>query len=179
VRDTSIPTGSADALRSNWRDMSTGEVLSIKWSTLSNKEIAAIWDSALRDLGRSADPTKADQFAADANRKWRSVHASLTTLQRMRVDEFCIRETWPRWFFDRVNGNMRGHFEDERSTLIEGLRVIARALEKPKTPAVRDLVEATPPAAPGGPVRVERTVYVDQDTGAPVLEVERRTRKSA
>lgn len=172
-RDTSLPTGSSDQLRSNWREMSTGQVLAIKWSTLSPKEIAAIWDSALRDLGRAADPTKAEAFAADANRKWRSINASMTTLQRLRVDDFCIRETWPRWFFDRVNGNMRGHFEDERSTLIEGLRVIARALETPKTIAVPDIVEPSAPRKPTGPLRREHTVYVDQDTGEPVLEVER------
>lgn len=179
VRDMSLPTGSADELRANWRDMKTAEVMAIKWSTLSPKEIAAIWDSALRDLGRYADPARAEEFSADANRKWRSIHASLTTLQRLRVDEFCIRETWPRWFLDRANGNMRGHFEDERSTLIEGLRIIGRALEKPRTPAVPGLVETPPPARPSGPVHVERMIYVDQDTGEPVLEVERRTRKSA
>lgn len=177
-RDTSLPTGSADELRANWRGMTTGEVLAIKWSTLSNKEIATIWDSALRDMGRAADPTKADDFAKDANRKWRFLNAAMTTLQRLRVDEFCIRETWPRWFIDRAKGDMKGHSEDERTTLIEGLRVISRALEKPKTPAVSDIV--VPPAPrPSGPVRTERTVYVDQDTGAPVLEVERRTRRPA
>ncbi len=177
-RDTSLPTGSADELADNWRGMSTGQVLSIKWATLSSKEIVAIWDSALRDLGRYADPESAEQFAADANRKWRLVNHQLTAAQRNAVDAFCIREIWPQWMTERLAGKDSGRWGDQRNMLIEGLRVIGHTLRKPKSSAVVDVVQSPEPASERRVRRVERTVYVDA-AGAQVLEVERITRDPA
>lgn len=175
-KDTSLPTGSVDELRANWSEMTSGQVKAMKWSDISAKDIAKIWDSALRDLGRYADPETAEQFAADANRKWRAVNAQMTSHERMAVDAFCIREVWPQWLTERLAGQDSGRWADQRNILIEGLRIVGHALRKPKTPAMVDVVQTPKPKATG-PLRIEKTIYVDDATGQPVLEVERRTRR--
>lgn len=174
-RDTSIPTGAALELADRWSSLSDADVRRMRLSLLPDKEIALIWDSALRDLGRYADPAKAEEFAQEANRRWRALNAAMTTMERSAVDDFCIRETWPRWFWERQAGNMKTWSEDERDILIGGLRAMARAMEKPKTIAKVDI--ALPrPAPASGPREVERVVYQDE-TGETLFEAERIKRR--
>lgn len=177
-RDTSLPKGSADQLRADWGAMTTGEVKALRWSDISSKDIAAIWDSALRDLGRHADPEKAETFAAEANRRWRALNAAMTAQERVAVDAFCVRETWPQWLIERLAGRMDSRWEDNRTLLVEGLTVIARKLQTKKSPVESDLVLPDPPKVAKGPARMERTVYVDEN-GKKMLEVERIRRRDA
>lgn len=176
-RDTSIPTGAALELSERWSSMNDSEVRRMRLSHLPDKELVLIWDSAMRDLGRLADPEKAEEFARDANQRWRRLNAVMTSIERSAVDNFCIRETWPRWFWERQAGNMRTRWEEERDILISGLRAMARAMEKPRTIAKVDLVHPRA-APPPGPREVERLVYQDQDTGETLYEVERIKRRT-
>lgn len=175
TRDTSIPTGAALELADRWSSMNDGEVRRLRLSLLPDKEIVLIWDSAMRDLGRFADPQKAEEFARDANQRWRSLNAAMTSIERTTVDNFCIRETWPRWFWERQAGNMKTRFEDERDILIGGLRAMARAMEKPETIAKVDLVDPRP-VPKSGPREVERVIYQDE-TGETLFEAERIKRR--
>jgi len=173
--DTSIPRGAAMDLSERWSGMTEAEIRKFRISQLPDKELVLIWDSALRDLGRAADPEQAQKFAENANRRWRALNAAMTSHERLVVDSFCIRETWPRWFHERLAGNMKSQWEDERSVLISGLRRIGAALSQPKSIARSDLVLPDPPK-PRGPVVIERTEIVD-DTGA-VVQVFERIRRA-
>lgn len=173
--DTSLPTGAAMDLSERWSGMSESDIRKFRMSQLPGKELVLIWDSALRDLGRQADPEQAQKFAEQANRRWRALNAAMTSHERLIVDSFCIRETWPRWFHERLAGEMKSHWEDERRILISGLRAIARALAPSKTIARSDLVLPDPPK-PRGPVVIERTEIVD-DAGVVVQVFERIKRQ--
>lgn len=168
--DTSLPTGAALDLAERWSGLSDSDVRKLDLTLLPDKELVLIWDSALRDLGRMADPEKAEQFAAEATRRWRALNAAMTSIERLAVDSFCIRETWPRWLSERLAGRMDSRWEDERRILVSGLKVMAAALAKPKTIARVDLV--APQQPPVGPRRRETFTYVDQD-GGKLFEVER------
>jgi hypothetical protein len=175
-RDNTIPTGAALELAERWSSMTDGDVRRMRLSLLPDKEVVLIWDSAMRDLGRLADPEKAEEFARDANQRWRSLNAAMTSIERMTVDNFCIRETWPRWFWERQAGRMDSRFEEERDILIGGLRAMARAMEKPKTVARVDLAHPRP-AALAGPREVERRIYQDEETGETLYEAVRIKRR--
>lgn len=168
--DQGLPRGAAMDLAERWSGMTESDVRKLRLSQLPDKELVLIWDSALRDLGRMADPEKAEQFAAQANRRWRAFNAAMTSHERLAVDSVCIREIWPRWFWARLDGNMESQWEDERSVLLSGLDRIAAALAKPKSQARSDLVLPDPPKR--GPVVVERTEIVD-DAGVVVQVFER------
>lgn len=166
--DPSLPTGAAIELADRWSELSERDVRSMRLSQLPDKELVLIWDSALRDLGRMADPEKAEQFAVEANRRWRALNAIMTSFERVVVDSFCIRETWPRWFWERVEGRMASEFEEERTVLLSGLRSIAGALDAPKSIVRSDL--AAPAArrqssVHGKPEHVADLAFTDVDTG--------------
>lgn len=173
-RDTTIPSGAALELADKWSSMSDADVRRLRLSLLPDHEVAMIWDSAMRDLGRVVDPAKAEEFAKDANRRWRALNAAMTAIERTVVDNFCIRETWPRWFWERQAGRMKTQWEEERDILVSGLRAMARAMEKPRTVAITDIASSPPVRRlkPGGQI-IERSVYVDEDTGETLYEVER------
>lgn len=175
MRDNSIPTGAADAIRKNWGELTDVQVRAMSWNEFSDKEIAAIWDSALRDLGRSADPEAANDFAARAHQRWRALNAAMSPIERTVVDSFCIREEWPQWFAERLAGRMDTVHEEKRDILISGLRAIAQAMRQPKAPVRDDL--ASPKPKPRGPVIIERVEFVN-DNGE-VVQVHERIRRQA
>lgn len=164
LHDAMTPSSVAEGIRpqvtEGWACMSKKQIDEISWTTFSHKEIAAVWDSAMRDIGRIDGTGPQDDFAARANQRWRALNAAMTSLERTVVDSFVVREEWPQWIAERLAGRMKTVHELKRDVLISGLRTIQRTLRKPKTPAVRDLV-LPDPLRPV--VRVEVSPVVDDD----------------
>lgn len=142
------------------------------FSGLPHAEVAAIWDSVFNDDGRAKET--AGERAAKATLAWKAANAALTIQQRHEVRLVCIEDSFPQWILQRRTGRMGTSWEAKRTLLIDGLRAIRRAI-KPARPGA-NTAQAVPAPRPGQKV-VDRTVYVDQDTGAQVLEVERIMRR--
>lgn len=145
------------------------------FSALPHAEVAALWDRVFSDDG-VVRATAADRAAA-AMAKWKAANAAMTAAQREEVRLVCIEDSFPQWIIQRRAGRMGTTWERKRDLLIAGLRAIRQALK----PA-GDQADAGPPAEPATlppATGVDRTVYVDQDTGETVLEVERVRRGQA
>lgn len=175
IRDNSIPRGAADQLSQRWGEMTDAQVRGMRWNEFTDKEISAIWDSALRDLDRAADPTAPSDFAVRAHQRWRAMNAAMSSIERVVVDSFCVREEWPQWFVERLAGRVVPIHEERRDILISGLRAIAETMRKPKAPVRRDLVLPDPPR-PSGPVVIERTEIVNE--AGEVVQVHERVRRA-
>lgn len=174
MRDNSIPTGTADLVRPNWAEMTDVQVRAMQWKEFSNKEIAAIWDSALRDMGRADTPTGESDFAARAHQRWRALNAAMTPIERTVVDSFCIREEWPQWIAERLAGRAQTVHEEKREILVSGLQAISRVMRKPASAARQDL--ALPmPVKRSGPVLIERVEIVNDNDE--VIQVHERIKR--
>lgn len=174
--DNSIQTGAADEMRQDWSGMTTNQVLAVRWNELTSKEIAVVWDSAMRDVGRYVEPSKANEFAGRALDRWKALAAAMTSFERMAVDAFCLFEEWPLWLSDKIGKREVARGMDRRELLVSGLKALQHALRPPATPARQDLAAPVVDQGPQGPVVIERTVYTDAD-GQVMYEAERRVRR--
>lgn len=158
-------------------DMSNPEavdVRSIGWTSLSDAEIVAIWESALRDVP-CGPSERSDAFAVEAMRRWKAACKAMTADQRREVQLFCIDDSWPQWVIQRLAGRTKTSWERQRTLLVEGLRAIAADAARPANdPAARWEGPDPAPLAPASVV--ERTAYVDEDENA-MFTVERVTRR--
>lgn len=150
------------------------DVRAVTWAQLSDAEIVAIWESALRDVG-PVSPDGGEEFAAEAWRRYKLACASMTPDERREVVRFCIDDSWPQWLLQRRAGHMGTAWERSRDLLVSGLRKIARASARPVV--ANDAPEPMPVRHAGGVV-VERSVYVDGDDN-PLFTVERVARRRA
>ncbi len=150
-------------------------------SDMKPEVIAKVWDSAMRDVVGYEGPERAQEKAEAAMVRWKLMTKAMTADQRREVDQLCLRESWPDWVMHRATGNFNSPAERQRDALIAGLEAIAGT--SPRRKAANDDKAAPrtiqPANDPGiGPVRTDRTIYVDQD-GKAVLTVERRSRNPA
>lgn len=128
------------------------------------------------------DKAKADEGSAKAMLKWKAANAAMTMQERAEVTDVCVHDSWPQWIIQRNAGRMDTAWERKRDLLISGLGKVRIAIGSPK--AAND-TQPTPPVAandtarPSGPVRTERTLLVDQETGEVFRVIERITRRAA
>lgn len=164
VSDTSIQAGVED-------------VPDVKWSEMSRKMIAQIWDSAFRDVGTYEGSEATQERAARAMQRWKQMSAAMTADERSEVDLVCLRESWPQWILQRAAGRFETSWERKRDLLLSGLSKMTRKIETP-APANDDDAEVRSRARTPGPRRVEETIYVDQD-GNELFRAERTVSKPA
>lgn len=154
----------------------TGDVTAASFfATLPHHEVAAIWDAVFTDDG--ARKLTGEEASARAMKRWKLACAAMTPDQRREVQDVCILDSFPQWIIQRAAGNMGTNWERKRDLLIGGLQAIRRALHPAQPRVQHDVRHGAAPTAAGG-VQVDRTIYVDE-AGEKVLEVERRTRRSA
>lgn len=171
------PGGSSQA------DLSVPEPVDVRrvsWSEMSDEEIGRIWDRVMRTSGETAAEV-AERRMVEAMILYKALNAAMTPEQRAEVDTICVRESWPQWIIQRINGRTGTSWERKYDLLVAGLRAIRGALAKPKPQNDNAVLTPTPEPAndtPSGPKVIERTVYVDDD-GETVLEVERIKRRPA
>lgn len=150
------------------------------FSSLPHAEIVALWDQV---FARSEpDTAKAEDGSAKAMRKWKAANAAMTMQERAEVTDVCVHDSWPQWIIQRTAGRMDTSWERKRDLLVSGLGKVRTAIGSPK-PANHAqpsaTVAANDAARPTGPVRTERTLLVDQDTGEVFRVIERITRRAA
>lgn len=103
------------------RDQSAGEgadVRLLSFAHLTDKEVAAIWDSAM-PMART--PRDDEERRAKATRQWAEWNAAMTPQQRQEVFNVVIFDSWPQWVIQRAAGYFGRAWEKKRDLLIAGL----------------------------------------------------------
>lgn len=106
------------------------DVRAVSWSAMSDKEIAAVWESALASVRGPSNG--AETFAVLAMRRWKAACAAMTADQLREVVRFCVDDSWPQWIIHRNAGHFDSGWERQRALLVAGLRAISA--DKTATP---------------------------------------------
>lgn len=141
---------------------------------LPHAELTALWDRVF-DRGER-DPVAADEAAAKATDQWKKANRAMTVQERAEVHNVCVLDSFPQWIIQRTAGREGTAWEAKRDLLISGLAKVRTALRTPRPDQPAPVVE-TRPAEPKGPLRTERTVFVDEATGETIRVHERITRR--
>lgn len=102
--DRSMPEGA------NVRDLS--------FAHLTDKEVAAIWDSA---MPARQSPEDDQERRERATREWKAINAAMTPAQRQEVFDVLILDSWPQWVVQRAAGRFETTWEAKRDLLVGGL----------------------------------------------------------
>lgn len=105
------------------RDQSVGQgadVRLLSFAHLTDKEVTAIWDSAM-PMART--PHDDEERRAKATRQWNDWNAAMTPEQRHEVFNVVALDSWPQWIIQRAAGHYGRSWEAKRTQLIDGLTV--------------------------------------------------------
>jgi hypothetical protein len=103
------------------RDQSTPEgadVRALSFAHLTDKEVAAIWDSAMPP---ARSPSDDQDRRAKATRQWKEINDAMTSAERQEVFNVVILDSWPQWIIQRASGRFGTAWEANRFLLMEGL----------------------------------------------------------
>ncbi|QQQ19822.1 hypothetical protein JIP62_06980 [Brevundimonas vitis] len=142
---------------------------------LPHAELVALWDRVFDRAER--DPVESDQASVTAMLKWKAACSAMTLSERSEVTDVCVNDSFPQWLIQRSAGREGTAWERKRDLLLSGLGKVRQALRSPR--AAEPYTAPQPSAQANGRAYTERTVYVDEETGAQVLEVERISRRAA
>lgn len=92
------------------------------FATMPDKDIAAVWDSAMSRTPPAANDQQAGQTRAMD--RYREANRILTVAQRMEVNDVVLLDSWPQWVLQRRAGNFTTSWERKRDLLIDGLDLI-------------------------------------------------------
>ena len=104
------------------RDLSAPEgadARALTFAQLSDKEIAAVWDSAMGQTPPPANDRHASQ--AKAMDRYREANRLMTVRQRQEVNDVVLLDSWPQWVIQRRAGHFTTSWESKRVLLIDGL----------------------------------------------------------
>ncbi|MFC5373207.1 hypothetical protein ACFPIF_11615 [Brevundimonas faecalis] len=93
-------------------------VRDLSFAHLTDKEVAAIWDSAMPTRQSPEDDLERRERAT---REWKATNAAMTPSQRSEVFEVLILDGWPQWIIQRAAGRFKTTWEAKRDLLVEGL----------------------------------------------------------
>lgn len=103
------------------RDRSAGEGADVRlliFAHLTDKEVEAIWDSAMPP---ARTPTDDEDRRAKATRQWTDWNAAMTPEQRQELFNVVILDSWPQWVIQRAAGYFGRAWETKRDLLLDGL----------------------------------------------------------
>jgi len=103
------------------RDQSTPEgadVRALSFAHLTDKEVAAIWDSAMPP---TRSPSDDQERRARATRQWKEINAAMTPAEREEVFNVVILDSWPQWIIQRAAGYFGTRWERKRELLVSAL----------------------------------------------------------
>lgn len=165
----------------------------VPWGLMASDEVAAIWDSAMKDVPAEE---VADEARESANRRWRLASAAMTPEERAQVHLLCVQSSWPWWITNRaaaaqlkatIEAEARQPTEVEldklarwkisihehkRDLLLSGLRAVRKALRPAIEPTAPE--SASVPYAPRSSRKVDEVTHYVDATGAPVFTAVRR-----
>ena len=154
-------------------EASTGlaDVRGVSFAELSDKEIAWLWDAAMRDAGGEARDR--EESAAKAMDRWKALNEVLSQAQRQVMFSVCVREHWPAWVLATAQGQtLTARHEAERDGLLGALARIRSTVVAPKAlepEAKEDRRQST------GRLVEEVTTYVTEE-GQPLYQAVIRRR---
>lgn len=104
-QDRSVPNGA--------------DVRALSFAHLTDKEVAAIWDSAM-----PPEPSQEDDEdrRRKATRQWKAINAAMTPEQRQEVFDVVILDSFPQWVIQRAAGWFGTTWERKRELLLDGLQ---------------------------------------------------------
>lgn len=118
------------------RDLSGPEgagARALSFAQLSDKEIAAVWDSALgRTPGPASDQHKSQ---AEAMERYQKANRAMTPDQRKEVNDVVVLDSWPQWVIQRRQGHFGTAWERKRDLLINGLDRLQQEIYAPRRKA--------------------------------------------
>lgn len=97
----------------------TVDVRALSFAALTDREVAAIWDSA---MGSERSPQTDEERQAKATRLLRCWNARMTPEQLEEIGNTVLRDSWPQWIIQRVAGRFGTSWERTREVLIAGLQ---------------------------------------------------------
>jgi len=93
-------------------------VRDLNFAHLTDKEIAAIWDSALPSKSIQGDDLERRENATKA---WKIANDAMTPQQRQEVFNVVVLDSWPQWVIQRAAGRFGTAWEAKRDLLLGGL----------------------------------------------------------
>lgn len=100
----------------------------LRFTNLTHKEIADIWDSAMRPS--RGGPS--DQGQKEAMRRWVAAGDALTQEQRDELHNVVLLDSWPQWVLQRRAGRMNTSWERKFDLLMAALASLRRHYDGPR-----------------------------------------------
>jgi hypothetical protein len=142
-------------------EVEPSEALRESWSSLSDAQIASVFDTVFNVTPPTAER---EQKEAAARLRWKLINASLSSAQRQEVFMVAVLGSWPFWM---VRAGQAGQLTVcdivKHQTLIDGLTAIGLALRPSKEPSAEIILLGVLPKGREG--RSEGSVIYVTPTG--------------